>query len=160
MNDKQDAELLGLTGVDLPRTHGASVRKLADAMLRTALWPGLATVVVGVALSAVFAGAAGAVGALIGGALAFASSLATLWLMRRTSALSPQVVMAAGIGGMLGKMILLLVVMIVLGEASWLHRESLAFTMLATVLVWAAMEAVAFRRTKIPTLIIDPEDGK
>jgi ATP synthase protein I len=146
------------TGESIPRTHGESVRKLADAMLRAALWPGVATVVVGITLSTVFAGVDGMVGALIGGVLAFASSLATVWLMRKTSALGPQVVMAAGIGGMLGKMILLLIVLIVLDEASWLHRESLAFTMLATVLVWAAMEAIAFRRTKIPTLIVDPDD--
>jgi hypothetical protein len=32
---------------------------------------------------------------------------------------------------------------------------SLALTFLATVLVWAAAEAVAFRRTKIPTVIVD-----
>lgn len=143
---------------DQPTTHGESVIRLADANLRHALWPGVATVVLGIAAGAIFAGMAGVLGALVGGVVAFASSFATLWLMRKTSHLPPIMVMAAALGGFAGKMVLLLLVMMAVRPIDWLHTESLAYTMLATVIVWAAMETVAFRKTKIPTLVIEAKD--
>jgi ATP synthase protein I len=157
MTEKTDKdEGLGLLA-DMPRTHAESVLRLADAMLRYALWPAIAVVVAGITVGTLVAGIEGTLGALVGGIVAFGSSFATLWLMRKTSALDPMLVMAAAIGGFIGKMLILLVVMMVLRDVSVLHTESLAFTMLGVVLVWAAMDAVAFRRTKIPTLIIDEE---
>ncbi len=143
---------------DQPKSHGETVTRLADAMLRYALWPAVATVVVGVVLASVLYGTRGGVAALVGGAVAFASSLGTWWLMRRTAALDPMMVMAAALGGFVGKMIVLLLVLMVLREISWLHTQSLAYTMLAVVIVWAAMDTVAFRRTKLPTLIISSDD--
>lgn len=143
---------------DLPRTHGEAVTRLADAMLRYALWPAVATAVIGVVVASVLFGAPGGVAALIGGIVAFASSLATWWLMRKTAALNPMMVMTGALGGFLGKMIILLLVLMVLREITWLHTESLAITMLAVVIVWAAMDTVAFRRTKLPTLIVNSDD--
>jgi hypothetical protein len=143
---------------DQPRTHGEAVTKLADAMLRYALWPAVATVVAGVVLASVLFGARGGVAALVGGIVAFGSSLATWWLMRRTAAMNPMMVMAGALAGFVGKMIILLLVLMVLREITWLHTRSLAYTMLAVVIVWAAMDTVAFRRTKLPTLIIDADD--
>ena len=78
--------------------------------------------------------------------------------MRKTAALNPMMVMTGALGGFVGKMIVLLLVLMVLREISWLHTQSLAYTMLAVVIVWAAMDTVAFRRTKIPTLIVDSDD--
>jgi ATP synthase protein I len=127
-------------------------------MLRYALWPAIATVVIGVVLCSVLFGARGGVAALIGGLVAFASSMATWWLMRKTAALNPMMVMTGALGGFLGKMIILLLVLMVLREFTWLHTGALAYTMLAVVLVWAAMDTVAFRRTKLPTLIINADD--
>lgn len=132
--------------------------RLADAMLRYALWPAVATVVIGVVVASVLHSARGGVAALIGGAVAFASSLATWWLMRKTAALNPMMVMTGALGGFFGKMIILLLVLMVLREITWLHVESLAYTMLAVVIVWAAMDTVAFRRTKLPTLIVNTDD--
>jgi hypothetical protein len=151
------AEDLGIK-TDMPRTHGEAVTRLADAMLRHALWPGVATAVAGIVVASVLFGVRGGVSALIGGVVAFASSLATWWLMRKTAALSPMMVMTGALGGFVGKMIVLLLVMIVLREISWLHTQSLAYTMLAVVVVWAAMDTVAFRRTKLPTLIVNTDD--
>jgi len=151
------SEDLGIR-TDLPRTHGEAVTRLADAMLRYAVWPGLATAVVGIVVCSVLFGVRGGVSALVGAAVAAASSLATWWLMRRTAALNPMLVMAGALGGFIGKMIVLLLVLMVLREISWFHVQSLAYTMLAVVIVWAAMDTVAFRRTKLPTLIIDPDD--
>jgi ATP synthase protein I len=134
------------------------VTRLADSMLRHALWPAVATAVAGIVLASVLFGVRGGVSALVGAAVAFASSLATWWLMRRTAALNPVMVMAGALGGFVGKMILLLLVLMVLREISWFHIRSLAYTMLAVVIVWAVMDTVAFRRTKLPTLIINTDD--
>lgn len=141
-----------------PRTHGEAVTRLADAMLRYAILPAVATVVVGVVVASVLHGPRGGVAALVGGAVAFASSMATWWLMRRTAAMNPMMVMTGALGGFVGKMIILLLVLMALREITWLHTESLAYTMLAVVIVWAAMDTVAFRRTKLPTLIINTDD--
>jgi ATP synthase protein I len=159
MTEKTDREEpdLGLLS-DMPRTHADSVRKLADAMLQYALWPALAVVVAGITVGTLVAGVEGSLGALVGGIVAFASSLGTLWLMRRTAAFNPLLLMGAAMGGFIAKMLILLVVMLLLGNVGFLHKESLAFTMLAVIVVWAAMDMIAFRRTKIPTLIIDNDD--
>jgi F0F1-type ATP synthase assembly protein I len=143
---------------DLPKSHGEAVTRLADAMLRYAIWPAVATVVVGIVVASVLHGVQGGVSALIGGIVAFGSSMATWWLMRKTAALNPMMVMTGALGGFVGKMIILLLVLMVLREITWLHTTSLAYTMLAVVIVWAAMDTVAFRRTKLPTLIITDDD--
>ncbi|KAA5832756.1 hypothetical protein ABT337_12650 [Saccharopolyspora hirsuta] len=133
--------------------HAETVRRLASAMLRTAVWPGLATVAIAAVVATALVGTTGLLGALVGGAVAFGSSLLTIWLMRFTGGMSPHFVMVAALGGYVGKMLVLLVVMTLLGGVEALHRESLAFTMLATVMVWAGAEVVAFKRTKIPTIV-------
>jgi ATP synthase protein I len=133
--------------------HAEAVLKLADAMLRIALWPGVATVVVAAVVATVWVGLPGLLSALIGGVIAFASSLATLWMMRKTAPMPPMMVMAVALGGYIFKLLVLLGVMMALGSIHGLHREALAFTMLAVILVWAAAELVAFKRTKIPTII-------
>lgn len=143
---------------DQPKSHGEAVTRLADAMLRYAIWPAVATVVIGIVVASVLEGVPGGVSALIGGLVAFGSSMATWWLMRKTAALNPMMVMTGALGGFIGKMIILLLVLMVLREITWLHTESLAYTMLAVVIVWAAMDTVAFRRTKLPTLIITSDD--
>jgi ATP synthase protein I len=135
--------------------HAESVHKLADAMMRFALWPAVVTVVVGAVVSVVLFGLPGLWSALIGGVVAFGSCLATLWMMHRTAALPPMMVMAVALGGYIFKMLVLLGVMTLLGGISGLDRYALAFTMLAVILVWAGAEVLAFRKTKIPTIIPD-----
>lgn len=133
--------------------HAATVRSLADAMLRTAVWPGAVVVLLGVLVSGSLAGLPGVFGALIGGAVAFGSSLLTIFLMRWTGGMNPMFVMVVALGGYVGKMLVLLVVMTLLGSVSGIHAHALAFTMLATIMVWAGAEVVAFRRTKVPTIV-------
>jgi ATP synthase protein I len=162
--EKTDSGQAGTTAsdlgiqTDLPKTHGEAVTRLADAMLRYAIWPAVATVVAGIVVASVLHGVQGGVSALIGGIVAFGSSMATWWLMRKTADKNPMMVMTGALGGFIGKMIILLLVLMVLREITWLHTESLAYTMLAVVIVWAAMDTVAFRRTKLPTLIINSDD--
>jgi hypothetical protein len=148
---------LGLN-TDQPKSHGEAVTRLADAMLRYALWPVVGVAVVGIVVASVLYGVSGGVSALVGAVVAFGSSLATWWLMRKTAAMNPMMVMVGALGGFAGKMIVLLLVMMVLREISWFHLRSLAYTMLAVVIVWTVMDTVAFRRTKLPTLIVDTDD--
>jgi ATP synthase protein I len=143
--------------VNEPNPHAKSVLTLADAMLRTALVPGLVTVALGAVAGTVLVGADGFFGALVGGTVAFGSSLMTLFMMRWSAGLPVMMVMAVALGGFAFKMVVLLVVMIALRGVDALHPMSLALTFLATVLVWAAAEAIAFRRTKIPTVIVGGE---
>lgn len=137
--------------------HAAVVRTLAAAMLRTAVWPAVVAVALGAVVATALIGLSGLWGALIGGAIAVVSSLATIWLMRLTGGMDPHFVMGAAFGGYLLKVSLLLVVMTLLGGIAIIHRESLAFTMLGTLLVWTGAEVVAFRRTRLPVIV--PEGG-
>lgn len=133
--------------------HARALRTLAEAMFRYALWPSIATVVVGVVIFGILKGTPGALGALVGGALACASSLLTLFLMRKSAAHGPHIGMAASLGGFVAKLFILLLVMTALRDVDALHRISLGLTMVAVVLVAAGAEALAFRRTKLPTII-------
>ncbi len=134
--------------------HAESVRKLANAMLRTAIWPGLITVALAAAVATAVAGTAGLFGALVGGAVAFGSSLLTIVMMRQSADLPVMMVMSVALGGYVFKILALLIVMILLRGVDGLHVMSLALTVLAPVLVWAGAELVAFKKTKIPTIIV------
>ena len=138
----------------VPKTHADSVRKLADAMLRTAVWPSVGVVAAGALVAWLAVGLPGVWGALLGGAIAVASSLLTLVLMKQSAELPPQVVMAVALGGYVVKLVALLIVAITLKGVAWLHPTSLALTLIAAVVLWTGAEVVAFRRTKIPTLIV------
>jgi ATP synthase protein I len=133
--------------------HTRAMLTLANAMFRYALWPSLGTLVLGVVLFGLLRGGAGALGAAVGGALACVSSLITLALMRATANQGPHIGMAASLGGFVGKLLLLLIVMTLLRGVDALEPKSLGITMVAVVVVAAAAEAVAFRRTKLPTII-------
>lgn len=139
---------------DTTDPHGASVRKLANAMLRTAVVPGALTVVLGMLVAALVAGTSGLVSAAIGGAVAFGSSLLTIWMMHAASRLPVKMEMAMVLGSYNIKVFLLLAVMMTLGGVEGIHRMSLALTMLASFVVWASAEAFAFKRAKIPTIIV------
>lgn len=134
-------------------THAGVVRNLAGAMFRGALIPTVVTVVLAVVVLGVLNGVPGAVGALVGGVVIIASSLATLWLMHRTAALEVHFVMAAALGGFMLKMLVLLGVMILLRDVEFLHTNSVAITMVATILVTAGTEARASKRTRTPNVI-------
>ncbi|QGK72387.1 hypothetical protein GIY23_18110 [Allosaccharopolyspora coralli] len=133
--------------------HAAAMRRLADTMLRTALWPGIATVGIATVVAGLVVGLSGVLGALVGGAVATASSMATIGLIKWSRGMHPMAMMAVALGGYTGKILVLMIVMTLLTWVDALHPMSLALTMLATVLVWTAAEAQGFRKTKIPTIV-------
>ncbi|MEU4803717.1 hypothetical protein [Actinosynnema sp. NPDC023587] len=138
-------------------THEKVVQRLAGEMFRGLIWAALATVAVGAVVWTVLAGVPGLVAALIGGALAIACSLLTLWLMHRTAALPVQFIMMAALGGFLGKLILLVIAMIVLRKFPVLHTNALALTMAATIVVATFMEARASKRSRSQVVIPSSE---
>jgi hypothetical protein len=133
--------------------HTEALLTLAGAMFRYSIWPSIGVGVLGVVLFGLVNGMPGALGALIGAALAIGSSLLTLFLMRKSANAGPHMGMAASLGGFVGKLLILLLIMAALKDVAALHRESLGVTMIAVVVVAAAAEAIAFRRTKLPTII-------
>ncbi|TCO57370.1 hypothetical protein [Actinocrispum wychmicini] len=136
-----------------PDTHRAVIMKMVTAMFWGALWWTLGTIALGVLLAGVLVGWHGVFGALVGGAIGVLSSLATLLLMRQTAGMNPNMLIAAVLGAFVLKMVILLLAMTLLGDIEVLHRNSLAFTLLATIIVTATTEALAFQRTKVPTII-------
>ncbi|CAM3980385.1 hypothetical protein KIPE111705_34485 [Kibdelosporangium persicum] len=142
-----------------PESHREIVQTLAMAMFRGAIWWTVGTVAIAVVLAGVLVGWNGVFGALVGGAVGLLSSVATLVLMRVTAGIKPHMLMAAVLGGFAAKMIILLVAMTLLGGVDALHRNSLAFTLLATIVVTATAEVFAFQRTKVPTIIPASDEG-
>lgn len=142
--------------------HTESLLTLASAMFRYAMWPSLAVGVLGVVVFWLVNGGPGALGALIGAALAVGSSLLTLFLMRKSADAGPHMAMAASLGGFMVKLVILMLIMAALKGVDAVHRESFGITMIAVVIVAAGAEAMALRRTKLPTIIPageSPSDG-
>jgi hypothetical protein len=54
----------------------------------------------------------------------------------------------------MGKMVILLAVFLPLRDVEAVHSYSLAITMLVGILTAAGADMVAFRKTKLPTIII------
>ncbi|MBC8091555.1 MAG: hypothetical protein H7Y15_06380 [Pseudonocardia sp.] len=138
----------------VPQGQEQSVRALAGAMFRNAT---IAATVVGVAavvVAAFLVGPAGALSAAAGAALANASSLLTLFLMRRTATLAPHAVMVASFGGSLLKMILILVVLFPLGTVEGVDRGALAIGLIVVLIAVTSAEGLAGYRLR--TANIDP----
>lgn len=134
-------------------THAQAVTVLAAAMLRTGLWWGGAAAVAALTTAVVLAGGRGLVGAAVGVALGFLSSLATMGLMRLAAALPVEALLGVVMGGYTLKIALLLVVAFPLRRVAWLEPTALALSVLAVVAAWAGAEVRAFWRTRIPTII-------
>src|SRR5690606_12134006 len=140
-----------------PTSHADSVRMLAAATLRTGLPPVLLAIAAGAVVAGVLVGPTGVYGALVGGAAALASSLATIGMMRLSGAVRVTWVIRVALSGYVHKLsMLVLVVLVAQGLPAW-HTRSLALTFLAAVLAWAGAEVVAFRRAPIPTLLLVDE---
>jgi ATP synthase protein I len=137
----------------LDNPHAASVRTLAAAMLRTGVRLAGAVAVLSLVVAAALAGWQGLFGAAVGAAVAFVSSLVTIALMRATAPLPVESLFGAGLGGYLLKIVLLLAIAVPLRGVEQLHPTALALTVLAVVVAWVVAEVIAFRRTKIPTII-------
>jgi ATP synthase protein I len=151
MTDAAEPVVSLSAGYDDP--HAAMVRKLADAMLRGAIWWGVGVAAIGMIFFGIVYGLPGVLGALVGGAVAVTSGILTLLLMRSTSRVPVQMIMGIALLGFIGKTALMLVVMLSLKNVALLHPKALAYTMLVTLVVWTAAETRAYAKQKLPTVI-------
>lgn len=132
------------------------IRRVAATMLRGGLWPALAVGAVAVVVGGIVRGGGGAVGAVIGVVIALATGALTPAVMRWTAAAEPVVVMSAALFSFVAKFGVLLVVFLLLRDATAFDTDALAFALLATALVWTTGEAVAFARARIATVSPTP----
>ncbi|MFD9895835.1 hypothetical protein ACFWY9_41370 [Amycolatopsis sp. NPDC059027] len=133
--------------------HAKVVLQAASAMTKASLTFVPPVIVACIVLFTILNGVPGLLGSLVGGVLAFLSSLATLGMMRFSAGLDPMFVMVTALGSYVIKLIVLFGALTLLKGVSVLHPLSLGITMIAAILLAAGVEFVAFRRTRIPTII-------
>ncbi|MBE1575796.1 hypothetical protein DMC63_12945 [Streptomyces sp. WAC 05977] len=133
--------------------HAKVVLQAANAMTKASLIATPPVVLACIVLFTILNGLPGLYGSVIGGVLAILSSLATLGMMRFSAGMDPMFVMVIALGGYVLKILVLFGALTLLRGWSDLHPMSLGITMIAAILVSAAAEFAAFRKTKIPTII-------
>ncbi|HEY3472520.1 MAG TPA: hypothetical protein VGL47_45795 [Amycolatopsis sp.] len=138
---------------DQENPHAKVVLQAARAMTKASLVATLPAVVVCVALFSILNGLPGFLGSVVGAVLAMLASLSTLGLMRFSAGQDPMFVMVIALGGYVVKVVLLFGALTLLKGVTALHPMSLGITMIVAILVAAAAEFAAFRKTKIPTII-------
>lgn len=137
--------------------HAEVLRGLAGSVFRAAVISGSAVWSVSAVVFGVWHGRAGLFSALVGGAVAMAAALMSLGLMRATVRYAPRQVVVSLLLGFALKLGLLTAVLASVIDSPVLHRDALAYSLIAGILVIAAAEADTFRRARIPTLIMEPD---
>lgn len=143
-----------VSGGSAAAAHARSVHTLADAMLRWGLRLSVPVALIALGVATLTAGGPGLVGAGFGVVLGFGSALVTIAMMRTAATRRPSALLNFALGGYALKMSALLLVMLLLRDATGFSRAGLAFGMLVVVVAWAVAEVAAFRTTKIPTIIV------
>ncbi|MGW5722790.1 hypothetical protein ACWEVP_41920 [Amycolatopsis sp. NPDC003865] len=133
--------------------HAKVVLQAARAMTKASLLVTPPAVLVCIVLFSILNGMPGFLGSLVGAVLAMVASLSTLGLMRFSAGQDPMFVMVIALGGYVVKVVLLFGALTLLKGVTALHPMSLGITMIVAILVAAAAEFAAFRKTKIPTII-------
>ena len=138
---------------DQENPHAKVVLQAARAMTKASLLVTPPAVVVCIALFSILNGLPGFLGSLVGGVLAMLASLSTLGMMKFSAGQDPMFVMVIALGGYVVKVIVLFGALTLLKGVTALHPMSLGITMIVAIMLAAAAEFAAFRKTKIPTII-------
>ena len=133
--------------------HAKVVLQAARAMTKASLLVTPPAVLVCIALFSILNGLPGFLGSLVGGVLAMLASLSTLGMMKFSAGQDPMFVMVIALGGYVVKVIVLFGALTLLKGVTALHPMSLGITMIVAIMLAAAAEFAAFRKTKIPTII-------
>ena len=133
--------------------HAKVVLQAARAMTKASLLVTPPAVLICIVLFSVLNGMPGFLGSLVGAVLAMLASLSTLGLMRFSAGQDPMFVMVIALGGYVVKVVLLFGALTLLKGVTALHPMSLGITMIVAIMLAAAAEFAAFRKTKIPTII-------
>ena len=122
-------------------------------MLRGGIVPALAVGVVALVVFTAVEGTLGAAGSGLAIAVVLASTVSTLFLLRRMAGLDPRVVFLGAMVGYFFKVGLLGVFLLVFRNAEWLSPLAFAVTAIVVSLAGTIGEVVAF--TKVKTYIYD-----
>jgi hypothetical protein len=133
--------------------HAKPVVEAARAMTKASLLVTPPAVLVCIVLFSILNGLHGFLGSLVGGVLALLASLSTLGLMRFSAGQDPMFVMVIALSGYVVKVLVLFGALTLLKGVTALHPLSLGITMIVAILLAAAAEFAAFRKTNIPVII-------
>ncbi|WP_432847075.1 hypothetical protein ACQPXB_40545 [Amycolatopsis sp. CA-161197] len=133
--------------------HAKVVLQAARAMTKASLLVTPPAVIVCIVVFSIVFGLHGFLGSLVGAVLAILAALSTLGLMRFSAGQDPMFVMVIALGGYVIKVVVLFLALKLLKGVTELHPLSLGITMIVAIMVSAAAEFVAFRKTNIPTII-------
>ncbi|MFE1766343.1 hypothetical protein ACWDBF_12445 [Streptomyces angustmyceticus] len=129
-------------------------------LLLHALVPTLAIGVIAVAVSAVVAGATGAIGAVVGTALVVLVMGAGLVVLQQTSRKLPQLFQMMGLLLYTVQILLVAVFMITFKDTTLFDTKAFAFTLLGATLVWIAAQTRGHMKEKILYVNPDSADAK
>ncbi|GAB2801115.1 hypothetical protein ACWGJ2_09880 [Streptomyces sp. NPDC054796] len=125
-------------------------RMLMQCAVPTALAGAVAAVV-----SGVVAGGEGAIGAVVGAVIVILFMGIGVFALQRTARSLPHLFQAMGLLLYTTQILAFLVVLLVLRDSTLFNGKALAFTLLASTLVWVAAQARATMKSKI--LYVEPE---
>ncbi|MCM2387889.1 hypothetical protein [Streptomyces albipurpureus] len=120
--------------------------------------PTAAAGVVAVAVSWGVVGGKGAIGAAIGALVVILFMGMGLVVLQRTARSLPHLFQAMGLMLYTAQLLLLFIFMAAFKDTTAFHSRAMAFTLLATTLVWVAAQARAYMKAKI--LYVEPEGAK
>lgn len=129
-------------------------------ILRGAALPSAACGVLAIAVSALFAGAAGALSSALAAAIVLACFGLGQWAVMAVTRRNQDLFLAANVLGFVVKMALLGVLLVTLGNSPLmadLSNNSFAFSALAVVMVWLGGQTWATSQAKI--LHVDPDES-
>ncbi|MFI5802186.1 hypothetical protein [Streptomyces sp. NPDC051561] len=126
-------------------------------LLRTAV-PATAVGAVAVLVSGLVVGGEGAIGALVGAAVAIVFMGGGLVALQLVAKKMPQLFQAMGLLLYVLQLLLLFVFLAVFKETELFDFKAFGFTLLAVTLVWIAAQARAYMKAKI--LYVDPESAE
>jgi ATP synthase protein I len=112
---------------------------------------------VAVVLCAVFGGAKGAYGALIGVGVVTAFFAISIVVVGRAARVSPMAMMVAALATFLGKIVAFMIVLAILRHSTAFNGKMLGFSALACILAWSAAQIIT--SMKLNMLYVEP-DGK
>jgi ATP synthase protein I len=112
--------------------------------------------VVAVVLCAVFGGAKGTYGSLIGVAVVAVFFGISIVAVGRAAKISPMAMMVAALGSYVVKIVAFMIVLALLSHSTAFNGRMLGFTALACILTWCGAQVVVMMRSN--TLYVTPEE--
>lgn len=129
----------------------------ARTLIHTAVPTAIAGVIA-IAIAGGVAGGKGAIGAAVGTLVVILFMGLGLVVLQRTAKSLPHLFQAMGLMLYTAQLLLLFIFMAAFKDTTLFHSKAMAFTLLATTLVWVAAQARAYMTAKI--LYVDPDGAK